>query len=135
MAEFPSLAFAQRLAERCNEDAAFQNAAAWSDVNVVFAFGDQRYWLKLYRGEIIDVMEYLPMSNAFGYDVIVSGDLDAWRPVLEGDEQLWDPLSGGRITIDGNLLEANRIHEALCLMAERLQDVEAGAGEVASAAA
>jgi len=95
----------------------------WSDVNVVLGFGDERYWLKLYRGKIVDPMEFAPLSNALGYDFTVSGELDAWKELKDGKTKFWGPLSQGRITIEGNLLEANRMHEAICIMADTLQEV------------
>jgi hypothetical protein len=126
MADFPSLEFVQALQKRCNESEQFRKATEWSDVNVVLAFGDQRYWLKLYRGQSLDPMEYRPLSNAYGYDVLVSGQMDGWRDLLEGKMKFWGPLSQGRITIEGNLLEANRIHEAIYIMGETLHDVGEG---------
>ncbi len=123
MAAFPSLEFVKGLKDRCNASEAFQEASAWSDVNVVLAFGDQPYWLKLYRGKIMDLMEYQPLSNAAGYDVIVSGELEAWRDLIAG-KKFWEPLSQGRLKVDGNLLEANRMHEAICIMGETLASVE-----------
>jgi hypothetical protein len=116
LAKFSSLEFVKELQERCNSSKDFNIASGWSDTNVVLAFGDERYWLKLYRGEIIDVMEYEPMTNALGYEVIVSGPVDAWKDVLEKRRVFWNTYSTGEITIEGNLIEANRMHEALMLM-------------------
>jgi hypothetical protein len=106
------------LAERCNRQPAFQRAAEWADVSVVLAIGERRFWLKLYRGRVIDLMEYLPATNPLGYDVIVSGQVDAWRELRGGTTKSWAQLASGRIVIDGNLIEANRMHEALCILLE-----------------
>lgn len=119
---FPSLDYVQELSAHCNNLEPFKKATEWADTNLVLEFGDKRYWLKVYRGQIIDIMEYLPMSNAFGYRVVVSGEEDAWRDLM-GATKSWALLSTGRITIDGDLIEANRIHEALCLLIESLADV------------
>ncbi|OAP24220.1 hypothetical protein A4R44_04993 [Amycolatopsis sp. M39] len=62
------------------------------------------------------------MSNAFGYRVVIAGQEDAWRDLMGGTKS-WALLTTGRITIDGDLLEANRIHEAICLLVESLADV------------
>lgn len=131
MPAFPSIDFVQALREHCNSQEAFRKATEWSDVNVVLAFGEDRYWLKLYRGEIIDLMEYVPMSNAFGYDVIVSGDVNAWRELMNGSAKSWALLTTGRVVIDGNLIEANRIHEALCIIMEALAFVPEEVSNVA----
>lgn len=122
MSSFPSLEYVQQLQARCNEQEAFNKATEWADVNLVLAIGDHRYWLKIYRGKIIDVMEYLPMSNAIGYRVLVSGAEDAWRELMSGTKS-WALISTGRIAIDGDLIEANRIHEALCLLIESTADI------------
>ena len=74
--EFPSLEFVQALQERMNGDATFHTASRWSDVKVLLCLGDQRYWLKLYGGKIIDVMDYFPMANPLGWDYMISG---RWR--------------------------------------------------------
>jgi hypothetical protein len=89
MAEFPSVEFWEGVQQRCNSLEDFRKATDWSDVNVVLAVGDQRYWLKLYRGKILDVMPYEPLSNALGYDVVVSGDRDAWKELVNGDVKFW----------------------------------------------
>lgn len=122
--EFPSLEWLEAVRERCNEDEQFERATEWSDVNLVIEVGEERYWLKLYGGEIIDAMEYVPMANALGYDVIVSGEQAAWEPVIAGEDTFWKAYSQGTIAIDGNLLQANRMHEALVRMAELMADVE-----------
>lgn len=123
MTNFPSLEYLQALRAHCNGLETFRKATEWADVNLVVAVGDQRFWLKLYRGQIIDLMEYLPMTNAFGYRVIVSGEEDAWRELMTGTVKSWALLTTGRLTIEGDLIEANRIHEALCLLVEAVADV------------
>lgn len=108
----------QALAEQCNRQPAFQRAAEWGDVKIVLAIGETRFWLKLYRGRVIDVMAYLPASNPLGYDVIISGQTEAWRELLNSKTKSWAQLASGKIVIDGNLIEANRMHEALCILLE-----------------
>lgn len=128
--EIPSQEWIDQIQERCNDDDQFERAAEWSDVNVVLEAGEERYWLKFYGGEIIDTMQYEPMSNPLGYDVILSGTADAWQAVHDGEMVFWKAYSTGEITIDGNLIEANRVHEALVRMAEVMGEslvVEGGA--------
>jgi hypothetical protein len=127
---FPSLQYVQELQDHCNNLQTFQEAAEWADLNLLIAFGDERYWLKLYRGKIIDVMEYLPMTNALGYTVIVHGGVDAWREVMDGQKS-WALLSTGRILIEGDLMKANQMHEALCLIIESVADVTGEVSDVA----
>lgn len=132
MPAFPSIDFVQDLREYCNSQEAFKKSTEWSDVNVVLAFGSERYWLKLYRGQIIDLMEYKPSSNnAFGYDVIVSGEASAWNELMDGSAKSWALLTTAKITIDGNLLHANRMHEALCILMEAVQYISEEVSNVA----
>ncbi|WP_299269615.1 hypothetical protein [Halorientalis sp.] len=116
--EIPSKDWVDQIQEQCNDDDQFNEAAEWSDVNVVLEAGEERFWLKLYGGEIIDTMRYEPMSNPLGYDVVISGSAEAWQQVHDAEMPFWKAYSTGEITIDGNLLEANRMHEAIVRMAE-----------------
>lgn len=107
----------QTLQQECNDSNAFKRASEWADTKVLLVIGTEKFWLKLYRGQIIDVMEFLPMTNALGYDVLVSGDDAAWARVDNGAKS-WDVISTGQVAIEGNLIEANRLHEAICIMIE-----------------
>ncbi len=120
--ELASMGWVEALQKKCNANPDFNTATMWSDVKIVIAFGDKRYWLKLYKGKIIDLMEYLPMKNALGYDIIVSGALDAWKAVHDGKKVFWEQYNFGRILIDGNLLECNRMHEAICLIGDIIHE-------------
>jgi len=122
--EFASLGWMQTLQKRCNAHPDFNTATMWADVKIVIAFGDKRYWLKLYRGKIIDLMEYLPMKNALGYDILVSGALDVWETVHARKKVFWEPLDFGQIVIDGNLIECNRMHEAICLIGDIIPEIQ-----------
>ena len=122
--EFPSLEWVKTLREKCNENVDFRTATMWSDVKLVLGFGDRRYWLKLYKGEIIDLMEYLPMTNPLGYDIIVSGSAEAWRGVIDTQMAFGEATGTDAITIDGNMLECNRMFEAICIIGDILPEVK-----------
>ena len=81
--EFPSMEWITAFKEKCNENSNFNKASIWSDTKVVLVIGDNRYYLKLYRGKIIDIMEYLPFSNALGYDILLSAPTEVWQKILE----------------------------------------------------
>jgi len=115
---FPSDEWIEQYQERCNDDEHFNRVSEWSDVNLVLEIAEDRYWMKLYGGEIIDVMKYEPMSNPLGYDVIISGSVDAWEDIRAAEMPVWDALRTGELTIEGNLLEANRMHDAIVRMCE-----------------
>ncbi len=118
--DFPSLEWARALQEKSHQSESFRRASLWADVKLVLALGAHRYWFKLYRGRIIDVMEYLPLSNPLGYDILVSGPLETWKNIASGRRLLWQCVLAGEILIDGNMLEANRMTEAVCVLADEV---------------
>jgi putative sterol carrier protein len=113
--DFPSMEWMKALQEKCNAHNDFSTATMWSDVKIVLAFGEMRYWLKLYKGKIIDLSEYL-RDHPLGYDIIVSGPMEVWNEIREGRVNFWAAAMAGMILIDGNQLECNRMHEAICIM-------------------
>jgi hypothetical protein len=110
--DFPSLEFVEALQAALNENPAFAKASEWSDVKVLLCLGDERYWLKLYGGKVIDVMAYYPMANPLGWDYMISAPLETWRRLGDGSEAQGHLLDSGAISIDGNLIQANRLYEA-----------------------
>ena len=77
--QFPGTAFLHALIARLNADEAFATASRWSDVKVVLAFGDERWWLKLYGGKVIDSMPWFPMANPLGWDYQITAPLATWQ--------------------------------------------------------
>jgi hypothetical protein len=122
--QFPGIEFIHALRDRLNDDAAFATASRWSDVKVLLVLGEERYWLKLYGGKIIDVMVYFPFANPLGWDYMISAPLPTWAALRDGSRALGHLLDTGAITIDGNLLEANRLYESTHLMLSALRDLE-----------
>ncbi len=114
--EFPSLAFVQALKSSLDPNPAFNVASRWSDVKVLLVFGSQRYWLKLYGGKVLEVMEYFPMANPLGWDYSISAPLEIWQALGDGSRAQGYLLDTGAIAVDGNLLQANRLYESTHLM-------------------
>lgn len=117
--DFPSLDWLKALQERCNENDEFRTASQWADVKVVFDFGATRYWLKLYKGRIIDVTEY-GLNHPLGYDVILSAQPEVWSAIEAGRTGFWASVFTGQARVDGNQIECNRMHEALSIMCSDL---------------
>ena len=113
--DFPSLDWMKALQSRCNESDEFCTASKWSDVKLVFDFGQSRYWLKLYKGRIIDVTDYGP-NHPLGYDVILSAQPDVWQEIEAGRAGFWASVFTGAVRVDGNQVECNRMHEAISIM-------------------
>jgi hypothetical protein len=122
--KFPSREFVERLVTTLNGDAAFNAASRWSDVKVQLRFGDEGYWLKLYGGKIIDHMPYFPLANPLGWDYSISASLATWQHLRDGSRALGHLLDRGEISVDGNLLEANRMYESTHLMLSLVRDLK-----------
>jgi len=118
--EFPSMAWITSLQKKCNESSSFRKASSWADTKIVLEIGDSRYYLKLYRGEIIDIMEYLPFSNALGYDILLRGQREVWQKIIERQNPFLQLAFLGEIERDGNMLECNRLHEAISIMTDEI---------------
>ena len=121
--EFPSLDFVRALQESLNDNEAFNAASRWSDVKVLLCFGQQRYWIKLYGGKVIDMMEYFPMANPLGWDYMISAPLDIWRSLADGSRAQGHLLDSGDITVDGDLMQANRLYESTHVMLVAIREL------------
>ncbi len=126
--KFPSLEFVDALTRSLNESNAFEKASRWSDVKVVLAFGEERYWLKLYGGRVIDHMAYYPMANPLGWDYTIAAPLEIWRALGGGTRAQGHLLDSGAITVDGNLIQANRMYESTHLMLSTIRELLAKNG-------
>ncbi|HMM77254.1 MAG TPA: hypothetical protein PJ986_16225 [Gammaproteobacteria bacterium] len=122
--KFPSSEFLEHLVATLNGDAALDAASRWSDVKVLLRFGDEGYWLKLYGGKVIDHMRYFPMANPLGWDYAIGAPLETWQALREGRRALGHLLDRGEITVDGNLLQANRMYESTHLLLSAVRDLK-----------
>ena len=124
---FPSLDFVQALQAQLNADEAFATATRWSDVKVLLCLGDERFWLKLYGGRVIDSMPWFPMANPLGWDYQIAAPLTTWQALRDGSRALGHLLDTGAIAVDGDLLQANRMYESTHLMLSAIRDLPADA--------
>lgn len=124
--QFPSTEFVDRLVTTLNGDAAFNTASRWSDVKVLLRFGEQGYWLKLYGGRIIDYMVYFPMANPLGWDYVIGASLETWQSLRDGRRALGHLMDRGEISVDGDLLQANRMYESTHLLLSAVRDLKLG---------
>jgi len=121
--KFPSLTFIESFRRALNDSDRFAVVSEWSDVKVLLCFGDERYWLKLYNGKVIDVMQYFPMANPLGWDYSITASVATWGELRDGTRPLGHLLDTGAISIDGNLLQANRLYECTQVMLTILRDL------------
>lgn len=122
--KFPSLEYVQLLQAALNDSERFGVVSRWSDVKVLLCFDQQRYWMKLYGGKVIDVMEYFPMANPLGWDYMIGASADNWNALRQGSRPLGHLLDTGDIMVDGDLLQANRLYESTHVMLTIIRDLK-----------
>ncbi len=134
MIDFGSPQFRDRLAEALHRNEGFALETRWFDGSIVIEADEATCWMKVYRGRIIETLDSVP---AFGFTFKLRGSHQAWEDLVSGERRLTDLVMPGRrrfendpslanadgsappqIVIEGNLLEATRIHEALYHLAE-----------------
>lgn len=122
-------AFAERFLEALGDDPEFEQEARWFDGSILIGVGEQILWLKIYRGKVIDTLEFTPV---FGYTFKLSGSDEAWTMLGTGERTFTDLISAGsryaatleeiepggagyrppELAIEGNGVEAGRMHIA-----------------------
>jgi hypothetical protein len=135
-------AFAERLREALNEHEEFAAESRWFDGSILLESGADRLWLKVYRGRVIDHLEFVP---PFGYTFKLSGSPAAWRMLTSGERTFTDLATPGsrhcssleeveaggggyrppEIAIEGNGFEAGRLHLAILALTGVLTEVSA----------
>lgn len=136
-------AFRERLVDALNEDEEFALESRWFDGSILLQSGAEVAWLKVYRGRVIDQLEYAP---PFGYTFKLSGSPEAWRLLTSGERTFTDlatpgsrhcatisevEMGGGgyrppELAIEGNGIEAGRLHLAILALTRVLTGVASG---------
>jgi hypothetical protein len=129
-----------RFVDALNANEAFAEQTRWFDGSVLLEVGDDRLWLKIYCGRVIDCRTAVP---PFGYTFKFSGTEQAWKLLLSGKRRWADLTFPGKryfdddpdlkrvgelsveIATEGNLLEAGRLTEAMFELAYTLKDTAA----------
>lgn len=121
--------FRERFLQALAADPEFEQEARWFDGSILIEAGDQQLWLKIYRGAVIDTLEFTPV---FGYTFKLSGSDAAWTMLGTGERTFTDLVSAGsryaesieeieaggggyrppELAIEGNGVEAGRMHIA-----------------------
>ena len=137
MSEFASPSFRERLAAAANAHAGFVEEARWFDGSILLDFGGARCWMKIYRGRVIEALDEVP---PFGFTFALIGSPEAWEALVSGRRLFADLITPGRrdfrgdpslstadrsapaaIRIEGNAIEASRLHEALFHLADSIR--------------
>ena len=139
---FADAEFQQRLRDALNADEEFALESRWFDGSILLESGAERCWLKIYRGQVIDHLEFIP---PFGYTFKLTASPEAWRMLVEGERTFTDLATPGsrhcatleevaaggggyrppELAIEGNGFEAGRLHLALLRVTAVLSNVAA----------
>ena len=95
---FADSGFQQRLRDALNADEEFALESRWFDGSILLESGAERCWLKIYRGQVIDHLEFIP---PFGYTFKLTASPEAWRMLAEGERTFTDlatPPARGTLT-------------------------------------
>lgn len=116
--EFASLEWMEAFRDACNSNEEFKLNAKFADTKMVFFFGDTAYYLKLYKGQIIDLEPFILNFAPLGYDIVVRAEMDVWSSIRSKEVKFWDHLNSWRIEVGGNHMDAHRLHEVVCIMCQ-----------------
>ena len=137
--------FPGRLARALHENARFAAETRWFDGAILLEAEAGRCWLKVYCGRVLDATAEVP---PFGYTFKLAGSDAAWRLLVTQERRFADLITGGSrhfadaaevaaasnsvpaaLRIEGNLLEASRMHESLYHLADSVIEAALGAEE------
>ena len=138
MINFADKEFISKLTDALNKDETFATQAKWFDGSILLESSGLQCWLKVYRGKVIDSLNYMPI---LGYTIKISGPPSSWEMLLNGTRCFRDlTLPGKRhfeddpglsklgmmtrdIVIEGNMMEANRIFAAIYALSQCIVQV------------
>lgn len=141
--------FVERFLEALAADPEFEQEARWFDGSILIEVGPETIWLKVYRGKVIDRLEFTPV---FGYTFKLAGAPETWALLGSGERTFTDLVSAGSryaesieeieaggggyrpplLAIEGNGVEAGRIHIATMHLARAFAKTAVEAGAIAS---
>lgn len=139
MSRFADKTFIENFIVSLNSDDRFVIQTRWFDGSVLLADDKDKCWLKIYRGKVIDYLLYMP---PIGYTFKLGAPNSAWDSISKGTKKFHELLLGGRreflsfndlydtlpprppvFCLEGDLMEAFRIIEAIYLLAENYVSV------------
>lgn len=116
--EFADLEWMKAFIAKCNSNEEFITASKFADTKIVMMFGDKRYYLKLYKGKIIDLEEFIVSFAPLGYDFSIRAPMDVWESIRSKKTKFWDHYNSTTLEVGGNHMDAHRLHEAIILMCQ-----------------
>lgn len=133
MPAFADPALSAKLVDGLNNDSDFEHQTRWFDGSILLEAPDGQCWLKVYRGKVIDSLPFMP---PLGYTFKLSGPVQAWEDMASGTRLYADLVTPGVrrfdndpslstlgqmtsvMRVEGNVMEASRLTEAIHLLTE-----------------
>lgn len=142
MIDFGDSEFRSKLEKALNAHERFRRHTRWFDGSILLECGASRCWMKVYRGRVLETLDHMP---PLGYTFKLTGSDDAWGYYLKG-ERKWpdlvtpgtryfktpediekaDPMRPPEIRSEGNVLEAQRLVQAISAIAEAIYSSAGG---------
>ena len=121
-ADFPSLAFFERVRIATAADPAFRRGTEFFDGSVMLEVGEFAVWMKWYRGRIIEIHEG---ADPLGYTFALRAPVATWRGIWELPRTAMTPwarlFNYGEIATDGNAVAAGRVLQATFALVAQME--------------
>lgn len=106
------------LVDELNENLHFTRESAWVDTSIVVTMGSRSYWLKIYKGRVIDSERG---SGSLGYSLELSGTTEGWQSVaLLERSRLELGLQRGLLQVRGDQLAFLRLWPLVAYVVDSL---------------
>jgi len=116
MFEFPSLDWFKTCQQLLEESDDFKNHCKWFKGSVIFRIGQKAFTMKFDYGIITELFE------GYGsYDVMINGELDAWKVLLHEDKAINRMIRYGLLEIRGNPIEIMKNWKAIFYITQGLK--------------
>lgn len=144
MLDFGNERFRSALAEALHKHERFQRHTRWFDGSILLECGETRCWLKVYRGRILETFDHMPQ---LGYTFKILGTQQTWQRFVNGERKWPDlvtpgsryfaspedvaranPMQPPDIRSEGNVLEAQRLVQAISAIAECIEQLAKARG-------
>ena len=138
MSIFADTATCKKFIRELNENPEFSIQTEAFDGSIQLEIGGSLLWLKIYKGSVID---FTTEPSVFGYTFKIIGSEKSWEYLFSGERRWADLTFPGKrdfsddpelsrlgemtseISIQGNLLEAGRLTEAVFELAYTMRKV------------
>jgi putative sterol carrier protein len=135
---FADTAMCEKIIQELNKNSQFSAQTEAFDGSIQLEIGDCMLWLKIYKGAVID---FAAEPSIFGYTFKITGSEKSWEYLFTGARRWADLTFPGKrdfsddpelsrlgemsseISIQGNLLEAGRLTEAVFELAYTVRKV------------